>query len=59
VAQALRMWSDHETSSRLPPWRVVGLEVVDRDTARRRWESQPRVRVSELGEIRPMDGPEA
>ena len=58
VAQALRMWSDHESSARLPAWRVVGLEVVDRDTARRRWESQPRVRVSELGEIRPMDGPD-
>ena len=37
VAQALRLWRDHEQCARLPPWRVVGLEVVDRDTARRRW----------------------
>jgi len=58
VAQALRMWADHVTSSRLPAWRVVGLEVIDRATARRRWDNQSRVVVSELGEIRPMEGGE-
>ncbi len=56
VAQALRLWADHEHSARLPDWRVVGLEVVDRDTARRRWDGQPRAQLGELGEIRPMEG---
>jgi hypothetical protein len=57
VAQALRLWRDHERSAVLPPWRVVGLEVVDRDTARRRWETQAIVQpVTTLGEIRALDG---
>lgn len=56
VAAALKMWSVHEESARLPAWRVVGLEVVDRDTARRRWAEPVRAQVGELGEIRPMDG---
>jgi hypothetical protein len=59
VAQALRMWSEHQTSARLPAWRVVGLEVVDRDTARRRWQEPARVQVGELGEIRPLEGGDA
>lgn len=29
---ALRLWGDHRASAGLPPWRVVGLEVLDRDT---------------------------
>jgi hypothetical protein len=56
VAQALRLWREHERSASLPPWRVVGLEVVDRDTARRRWDSQAVQPVSSLGEIRALDG---
>ena len=56
VAQALRLWRDHERSAQLPAWRVVGLEVVDRDTARRRWETQAMQPVSTLGEIRALDG---
>ena len=56
VSQALRLWADHEASAGLPPWRIVGLEVVDRDTARRRWSSEPNPQVFGLGEIRPMDG---
>ena len=39
LAQALRLWREHEQTAGLPPWRVVGIEVVDRDTARRRWET--------------------
>jgi hypothetical protein len=35
---------------------VVGLEVVDRDTARRRWQEPVRAQVGELGEIRPLEG---
>jgi hypothetical protein len=57
LAQALRLWSEHERSAHLPPWRVVGLEVVDRDTARRRWEGDPPAQpVGALGEIRALDG---
>src|SRR3954447_21792760 len=56
VAQALRLWREHERSAQLPPWRVVGLEVVDRDTARRRWETQAMQPVATLGEIRALDG---
>jgi hypothetical protein len=59
VAQALRMWSDHQESARLPAWTVVGLEVVDRDTARRRWQEPARAQVGELGEIRPLEGGDA
>ena len=33
---ALRLWDDHRESSGLPPWAVVGVEVVDRDTFHRR-----------------------
>ncbi len=29
---ALRLWSEHRCSSDLPPWKVVGLEVIDRET---------------------------
>ncbi len=40
VAAALRMavllWDEHIASAQLPPWRVVGVEVVDRETFHRR-----------------------
>ncbi len=40
VAGALRMavllWDEHTASAQLPRWRVVGVEVVDRDTFHRR-----------------------
>ena len=40
VATALRMavalWEEHTESADLPPWRVVGVEVVDRETFHRR-----------------------
>jgi hypothetical protein len=29
---ALRLWNEHKTSADLPDWRIVGLEVVDRET---------------------------
>ncbi len=56
VSQALSFWREHRESAVLPAWRVVGLEVVDRDTARRRWTEPVRAQVGELGEIRPMEG---
>lgn len=40
VATALRLavllWDEHVASAQLPPWRVVGVEVIDRDTFHRR-----------------------
>jgi hypothetical protein len=32
AARALLLWSEHAEPARLPPWEVVGLELVDRDT---------------------------
>ncbi len=29
---ALRVWDEHRDSASLPPWRVVGLEVIDLET---------------------------
>jgi hypothetical protein len=55
IAQAMRMWGDHELSALLPAWQVVGLEVVDRITARRRWHSGDRQHIRVLGEILPME----
>lgn len=30
AALALRLWTDHRRSADLPPWRVLGVEVVER-----------------------------
>ncbi|MGX1883728.1 hypothetical protein [Streptomyces sp. NPDC055287] len=32
AAVALRLWGEHRSTSKLPPWEIVGLEVIDRDT---------------------------
>ncbi|MFD9127928.1 hypothetical protein [Kitasatospora sp. NPDC059571] len=32
AAIALRLWGEHKASANLPPWEIVGLEVVDRAT---------------------------
>ncbi len=56
VAQALRLWRDHMESSALPDWTVLGVEVLERETARRRWDNPPPTpRVHALGEILPME----
>ncbi|AZM53214.1 hypothetical protein DMA15_11930 [Streptomyces sp. WAC 01529] len=36
AAVALRLWGEHRQSARLPPWEIVGLEVIDRDTYHQR-----------------------
>jgi hypothetical protein len=55
AAMALRLWGEHRRSAALPPWSVVGLEVVDRTTMRRREISGPgRSSVASVGEIRPL-----
>lgn len=58
TAQGMRMWADHLVTARLPQWKVVGLEVVDRETARMRWNRDDQTPILVLGEIRPMDDPD-
>ncbi|MEU7379613.1 MULTISPECIES: hypothetical protein [unclassified Streptomyces] len=36
AAVALRLWGEHRQSAQLPPWEIVGLEVVDRETYHQR-----------------------
>jgi hypothetical protein len=36
AAMALRLWGEHKASAQLPPWEVIGLEVVDRATYHKR-----------------------
>lgn len=36
AAIALRLWGEHKVSAKLPPWEIVGLEVVDRATYHQR-----------------------
>lgn len=55
AAMALRLWGEHRQSADLPDWRVVGLEVVDRDTYHRRCNDGPLPSaVSALAEVRPL-----
>lgn len=55
AAMGLRLWGEHRRSAGLPSWRVVGLEVIDRDTFHRRCNdaSLPSA-VSGLAEVRPL-----
>ncbi|GGP63243.1 MULTISPECIES: hypothetical protein [Streptomyces] len=32
AAVALRLWGEHRSTAQLPPWEIVGLEVIDRET---------------------------
>ncbi|MGF1428158.1 hypothetical protein [Kitasatospora sp. LaBMicrA B282] len=36
AAIALRLWGEHKASAKLPPWEIVGLEVIDRATYQQR-----------------------
>ncbi|MFJ9826140.1 hypothetical protein ACIRSU_17460 [Streptomyces sp. NPDC101160] len=36
AAVALRLWGEHRLSAQLPPWEIVGLEVIDRETYHQR-----------------------
>ena len=33
---AMRLWNEHRDSATLPPWEVVGLEILERDLRERR-----------------------
>lgn len=54
AAMALRLWNEHRVSAGLPPWRAVGLEVLDRETVRTRGERALVPAGSVLGEVRPL-----
>ncbi|MGY1435709.1 hypothetical protein [Streptomyces reniochalinae] len=36
AAVALRLWGEHRSSAKLPPWEIVGLEVIGRETYHQR-----------------------
>ncbi|MET8830340.1 hypothetical protein ABZX40_32695 [Streptomyces sp. NPDC004610] len=36
AAVALRLWGEHRQTAGLPPWEIVGLEVIDRGTYHQR-----------------------
>ena len=52
AGQALRIWGTHRRSAQLPDWKVIALEVLDRESAGGRWRGHPPVLV--LGEVRPF-----
>ena len=54
AALGLRLWGEHRASADLPPWSIAGLEVVDRDTARRRSLRLTDPRLVPAGVIRPF-----
>lgn len=36
AAVALRLWGEHRQTAQLPPWEIVGLEVINRETYHQR-----------------------
>jgi hypothetical protein len=54
AALALRLWGEHRLTAELPPWRVTGLEVVDRATFQRRATDAPPPALVPAGGVRPF-----
>ena len=55
AALALRLWGEHRRQRRrCPPWRVAGLEVVDRATFQRRAMDSPAPALVPAGGVRPF-----
>ena len=54
AALALRLWGEHRQTAELPPWRVVGLEVVDRVTYQRRASDSRVPALVPAGGVRPF-----
>lgn len=54
AALALRLWGEHRRTAGLPPWRVAGLEVVDRSTYQRRATDGPAPVLVPAGGVRPF-----
>ncbi|MDH6118749.1 hypothetical protein ABH930_003694 [Kitasatospora sp. GAS204A] len=53
AAIALRLWGEHKASAKLPPWEIVGLEVVDRATYHQRIAEGFGQPPSQLGGVHP------
>ena len=51
AALALRLWGEHRGTAGLPPWQVLGLEVVDESVHRDRADA---VTVTAVGAWRPF-----
>jgi hypothetical protein len=49
AALALRLWGDHRGSCGLPSWRVVGIEVIDRETVHDRGVDRPQTPLISAG----------
>jgi hypothetical protein len=45
AALALRLWGEHRATADLPPWCVMGLEVVDESVHRERGDTAPMIAV--------------
>jgi hypothetical protein len=43
AALALRLWGEHRVSAGLPPWAVVGLEILERETYQQRLDEPTQV----------------
>lgn len=54
AALALRLWGEHRLSAGLPPWELVGLEIVDRETYQRRVEAPEQVQTVASVGVRPF-----
>jgi len=54
AALALRLWGEHRTTADLPPWRVAGLEVVERSTFQRRSMDTAAPALLPAGGVRPF-----
>lgn len=51
AALALRLWGEHRESAGLPSWRVVGIEVLDRETVHARGQDRPATPLIAAGVI--------
>lgn len=55
AALGLRLWGEHRRSAALPPWGVVGLEIIDRETfSLRGARGELDVRLAPAGAVRPF-----
>jgi len=55
AALALRLWGEHRLTAGLPPWRVMGLEVIDRQTWQRRASARTRGHtLAPAGQVSPF-----
>jgi hypothetical protein len=51
---ALQLWDNHRESAGLPPWAVLGVDVIDRDTFLQRGGRPVRRSVTPAGTWRPF-----